>query len=100
MPFEKGKSGNPGGRVSERMFGDALRLALKEVDAAGVTKLRRIADKLVASAVAGNPFAIQQIADRLDGKPTQPIAGDDNLPPVRIQRIELVAATKDGNRTD
>lgn len=92
MAFEKGKSGNPGGRVRDRAFGDMLRIALNEKDDKGVKKLRRIADKLVASAMAGNPFAIQQIADRLDGKPTQPIAGDDSLPPVRITRIELVAA--------
>jgi hypothetical protein len=99
MPFEKGKSGNPGGRVRDRAFTDMLRIALNEEDASGVKKLRRIADKLVASAMAGNPFAIQQIGDRLDGKPTQPIAGDDSLPPVRIERIERVIvdpANRDG----
>jgi hypothetical protein len=80
MPFEKGKSGNPGGRVKDRAFTDMLRLALNEEDAGGVKKLRRIADKLVASAMAGNPFAIQQIADRLDGKPTQAISGDEDAP--------------------
>jgi hypothetical protein len=90
MPFAKGKSGNPGGRARERAFTDMLRLALNEEDTQGVKKLRRIADKLVASAVAGNPFAIQQIADRLDGKPTQPIAGDDSFPPVQLERIERV----------
>jgi hypothetical protein len=95
MPFEKGKSGNPGGRVKERAFTDMLRVALLENDAGGVTKLRRIADKLVASAVAGNPFAIQQIADRLDGKPTQPIAGDDSFPPVQLERIERVIVRPD-----
>lgn len=97
MAFEKGKSGNPGGRVRDRAFGDMLRIALNEKDDKGVKKLRRIADKLIVSAMAGNPFAIQQIADRLDGKPTQPIAGDDSFPPVRISRIELVAADDNGS---
>jgi Family of unknown function (DUF5681) len=98
MPFKKGQSGNPGGRVRDRAFTDMLRVALNEKDSKGVKKLRVIADKLVASAMAGNPFAVQQIADRLEGKPTQPTAGDNSLPPVRITRIELVAA--DGNGSD
>jgi hypothetical protein len=99
MPFEKGKSGNPGGRVREKAFTDMLRLALNEEDAAGVKKLRRIADKLVASALAGNPLSIQQIGDRLDGKPAQAIiGGDEDDPPIKFSRIELVgvrSATED-----
>lgn len=37
--------------------------------------LRHIADGLVARALAGDPFSIKEIAERLDGKPVQPIAG-------------------------
>jgi hypothetical protein len=95
MPFEKGKSGNPGGRVRDRAFTDMLRVALNETDSKGVKKLRLIADKLVASAVAGNPFAIQQIADRLEGKPMQAIEATltDERDVSDLSGAELLAAT-------
>jgi len=34
--------------------------------------------------------ASEALLDRGWGKPTQPISGDDDAPPVRITRIELV----------
>jgi hypothetical protein len=38
---------------------------------AGKRKLRRIAEKLVDAALDGQSWAIQQVADRIDGKPAQ-----------------------------
>lgn len=72
MAWEKGETGNPGGRPKERPFLDALRLALNEED--GVTKkkrLRRIAEKLVEAAEQGEAWAIKEVMDRVDGKPAQ-----------------------------
>jgi hypothetical protein len=40
-------------------------------DPAGKRKLRRIAEKLVDAALDGQSWAIQQVADRIDGKPAQ-----------------------------
>jgi len=45
---------------------------------------------------AGAPHAARvsaatSLLDRGWGKPTQPIAGDDDAPPVKLTRIELVA---------
>jgi hypothetical protein len=51
-----------------------LRVVLAEVlpdDPSGKRKLRRIAEKLVDAALEGQSWAIQQVADRIDGKPAQ-----------------------------
>jgi hypothetical protein len=42
-------------------------------DPKSVRKLRRIAEKLVESALNGEPWAICQVADRIDGKATAEI---------------------------
>lgn len=39
---------------------------------------------------ADDTSAAKEVADRLDGKVAQPIAGDDELPPVAIEAIERV----------
>lgn len=72
MAWEKGKSGNPDGRPKERPFLDALRMALVEEDPVTKTRrLRKIADKLVQAAENGEPWAIKEVMDRVDGKPAQ-----------------------------
>ena len=72
MTWKKGESGNPGGIYSEKPFYRELLVAIKSEDP--VTKrqkLRIIAEKLVECAIGGESWAIQQVADRLDGKPAQ-----------------------------
>jgi hypothetical protein len=73
MAWEKGQSGNLRGRpLNERCFAALLRIAAAEADAAtGKQNLRIVADKLMESAKPGESWAIQQLADRLDGKPQQ-----------------------------
>lgn len=71
MAFQKGNRANPGGRPKEKLFTDALRLAVNRDGDDGKKKLHDIANKLVDCAVAGESWAIQQVADRLDGKPAQ-----------------------------
>ncbi len=72
MAWEKGKSGNPEGRPKERPFLDALRIALAEQDpVTQKRRLRKIADKLVEAAEEGQPWAIKEVMDRVDGKPAQ-----------------------------
>ena len=72
MTFVKGKSGNPLGRQSDKPFVDALRAALNQSDPKTKRKsLVVIAEKLVDCAIAGESWAILQVADRLDGKPAQ-----------------------------
>lgn len=103
MAFEKGTSGNPGGRPKEKLFADALRIAINEdheIDGVKTKKLRVIADRLVKEAMAGEPWAIQQVADRLDGKPAQAIVGDDDADPInllhRIERVIVSPSNQDG----
>jgi hypothetical protein len=76
VTFVKGKSGNPAGRAVEtatKPFAEALRM---EIAAAGPDHkaLRLIAKNLIALAQKPGSEslpAIAQIADRLDGKPSQ-----------------------------
>jgi hypothetical protein len=76
MPWKKGQSGNPLGRLpGEKQFADQLRIVLAEPvdknDPQSVRKMRRIAEKLVECAMKGEGWAISQVADRIDGRPKQ-----------------------------
>jgi hypothetical protein len=72
MPFQPGNRANPGGRPKDQLFTDRLRMALLEDDKkAKRRKLDLVVDSLVANAIAGESWAVTQIADRLDGKPHQ-----------------------------
>lgn len=86
--FEKGQSGNPGGRRKEKPWRDALTLALKDGDG---LKLRKIAEAVVSLAETGDMQAIKEIGDRMDGKPAQQtiVTGDEDGGAVNlIHRIE------------
>jgi Family of unknown function (DUF5681) len=72
MTFQKGQSGNPGGRARERAFANAIRAEVAKVDPnTGRERLLEIARKTVEMAIAGDMSAIREIGDRLDGKPAQ-----------------------------
>jgi len=92
MPFQSGKSGNPGGRPKDKPFADALRMELAAAGEDG-KKLRAIARALIANAESGDMQAINAIADRLDGKPAQEstVIVDDKRDATDWTRDELVA---------
>ena len=71
--FRPGQTGNPAGRGTEdKLWRDAVRRAVKRQAADGKgTQLEALADKLVACALEGDISAMQEIGNRLDGKPTQ-----------------------------
>jgi hypothetical protein len=79
-PTNKGGApvGNQNGRKG-KLFYDALKVALVQEDR---KKLRNITDKLVKSAENGEPWAIKEVMDRIDGKPvnTTELSGTDNSP--------------------
>lgn len=100
MPFEPGNNANPDGARKQRQFYDSLNLALKSdgLHKEGDPKrLRRIAEKLVKSAEAGEPWAIKEIAERIDGKATQMIGSDPDAPLKAVVTVKLVAEEIDGN---
>jgi len=68
MAWKPGESGNPEGRAASRPFLAALERAIKQNDGKA---LRAAADKVLAMAEAGEPWAIQFLADRTDGKARQ-----------------------------
>lgn len=78
------------GRRAEKPFADALRM---ELAAAGADHraLRTIAAKLIEKAMQGDLQAIQELANRSDGKVAQQVihTGDEEGGPVR-NRIELI----------
>lgn len=97
-PFQPGQSGNPAGRPKTKPFKDALKKAIDLAGDDGVA-LKLVATALLVKAQDGDVQAIKEIADRLDGKVSQPISGDDEAPPVRIEKIERVItnpANRDG----
>ena len=98
MPFEKGKSGNPGGRPKEKPFRNALMMELKEAGE-HMPALREIARNMIERAKLEDAPA-KEIADRLDGKPAQAIVGDDDHDPISlaITRLELVAPDLDDSK--
>lgn len=80
--------------VAEKTFANMLRIALND-EGPGV-KLRRVADVLVRNAEAGESWAIQMIADRLDGKPVQQIDADVTSR-THEEALELLAREGSGN---
>lgn len=65
----------------EKSFANMLNIAIKEAsETGGGTKLRDVADALITKAISGDVAAIKEVADRLDGKVPQAIAGDDENP--------------------
>ena len=72
---------------------NALRRALDRYETPDVPSgmaLAKIAQKVVEKALEGDQKATEEIANRLDGKPTQVIAGDEARPPVVMGVVELV----------
>lgn len=102
MAGVKGRSGTNKGK--DKPWANALRLAVMAEDG-GIKKLRRLAERCVAEALAGDMQAIKEIGDRLDGKPVQEatLTVDDKRDAADWTRDELVAVLNDaragGERT-
>ena len=86
--------GRPIGSLNrQKPFTDALRVALLS---GGGRRLRAIADKLAEKAEQGDLQAIQQIGDRLDGRPSQAIERGD-VPVEMLSDGELFAIIRGGS---
>lgn len=81
------------GNKPDKLMRDALMVALKReaegADGKPTKKLAQVAEALVDKAIEGDVPAIKEIADRVDGKVAQVVAGDaDN--PLAVSVIERV----------
>lgn len=75
--------------AKSRMFEQALTRAITQDDG---KRLRAAAEKLLDLASEGTPWAVQYLADRLDGKPKQSteMTGEDGGPVKHSLAIEFV----------
>lgn len=101
MAFQKGKSGNPGGRPKDKAWASAVRLAVNRVhdgDKEGRKKLIVLAEKLAEFALAGEGWAFREIGDRLDGKPQQSVdVSVSNVPATQLGDDELANIAAGGS---
>lgn len=78
VTFQKGQSGNPGGRP--KAFKSFKASALEHMDRQGVGTLISMA----SSEGEDRRFALKLLAEYAYGKPTQPVSGDSDAPPVQV----------------
>lgn len=85
-----------------RLFDDAFRRALKQrdLDHEDGATLRRIADKIIDLALAGDVSAFREARDTVDGKPAQAIvnAEGENFRVEQITRVIVDAADGDAGQ--
>jgi len=68
-------------------FWRAIDKALAQEDG---KRLRAAAEKLLDLAASGEQWAVKELADRMDGKAAQVIAGDSDNPLTVINKVERV----------
>ncbi len=83
MPFEKGKSGNPGGRPKE--VAEVRELAKKH----GPAEIRRLAKLMASENERTAVAACEAVLNRGYGRPAQSLtlAGEEDGPPVQLEGI-------------
>ena len=74
MPFQKGQSGNPGGRVKRKPISDMYVRILAQ----NPEKLRRFCETQIDLAIEGDVQAAKEITDRVEGKALQSVELNDN----------------------
>jgi hypothetical protein len=84
MAWQPGQSGNPDGGTRPKIWRDAINRAIKRREEIDPQALEKLADALLRRVAEGDVAAIKEVGDRLDGKATQPIAGDENHAPLAI----------------
>lgn len=87
MPFQKGQSGNPGGRPKENT--EVKDLAKQHTE----TAVRRLVYWLESDNAKASVSAAQALLDRAWGRPAQTVAGDPSQP-MRLV-VEIVDPTKE-----
>jgi len=81
----------------EKSFANMLKIAVSAQGKSGEPKLREVAEMLVDQALAGEGWAIKEIADRMDGKVAQSIIGDDDSDPINLVHLIERRIVRPGN---
>lgn len=89
MPFQKGQSGNPGGRPKAEV--QVRDLARQHTEAA----IKALVAALAAKQESTRVSAAQALLDRGWGKAAQIIAGDQDNPVQAKLVVEIIDPTKD-----
>ncbi len=93
--------GNQNARKARLWKGALDRAMARIAEGAGVEAgLDKCADQLVRAAMNGDQWALLEIGNRYDGKPAQPISGDDEGPPIHtLSEIVIRGIDADDRRT-
>jgi hypothetical protein len=94
---------NPRGQQRDKLCREALRLELTEMgDGDALKKLRQLARAVIEKAETGDLQAFKEVADRMDGKPTQMLEHTGPEEGRRIGRIvhEIVHVHESQNMID
>lgn len=75
-----------GGRKSDKLMRDAIKLALHRTNERGTKYLTVLAEKLVQRAAEGDVTAIKEVCDRVDGKAPQAVNLSGQLDFTKIER--------------
>lgn len=90
------KGGQPGNNNNQRgkLWNDALRKAIIQEDG---RRLRAAAEQLLTQASEGAPWAIRELADRLDGKAFQSVelTGDPDNPIAVTEIVRKIVQPRD-----
>jgi len=90
-PFEKGVSGNPGGRPKWKKVTELMKTETNQ------EKLAIIVDNVFDLALEGNMRAVEFIADRLEGKVAQRVEVSTNDQPIKVFDFEGVDFDNDSD---
>ena len=92
MPLNNLAGNNGSGK---RPWKDAINRALAQRELTGKGRdLRALAETIIDKALEGDIAALRELGDRLDGKPTQVLAGDPDQPLITAGELVLRAAGK------
>lgn len=69
-------------------FRQALRRVMARRSGTTSAALEKVAESLMDAADAKEQWALREIMDRFDGKPAQTHGGDEDLPPIKVQKVE------------
>lgn len=92
-PWKPGQSGNPSGRPKTKQVRDALQ---KLIDELGLEPAVRA---IYTKACEGDVGAFKEVADRLDGKVTQPHGGDEEAAPIATTVTIVTGVERSDDKT-